>query len=220
MTTGIESSTKKCHRLYRETLKQNNTEEQNQKYKEYRNTLNRVRRCAKMTYYNKKSIEYQHNTKKLWQLINSQLGKCKHRGSIISYVSVIGIKQYEPKVIANQFGKFYSELGMKMASTIKYDGPLVEDYVSNIPRNINSLFIHQMDQHEIERMIRSLPNKTSSGHDGVSNLLLKTLNESISYPLSIIFIQSLIQRIFPELMKRAEIIPLYKGQEQDLVVNY
>ena len=66
MTTGIETSTKKCHHLYKETLKQNSIEEQSQKYKEYRNTLNRVKRHAKITYYNRKSNEYQHNTKRLW----------------------------------------------------------------------------------------------------------------------------------------------------------
>ena len=69
-------------------------------------------------------------------------------------------------------------------------------------------------------MIVSLLNKTSSGHDGVSNILLKALNESISYPLSIIFNQSLNQGVFPDLMKCAEVIPLYKGQQQDLVINY
>ena len=69
-------------------------------------------------------------------------------------------------------------------------------------------------------MIVSLPKKTSSGHDGMSNILLKALNESISYPLSILFNQSLNQGVFPDLMKCAEVIPLYKGQQQDLVINY
>ena len=69
-------------------------------------------------------------------------------------------------------------------------------------------------------MIGSLPNKSSSGHDGVSNIFLKALNESISYPLSIIFNQSLNQGVFPDLMKCTKVIPLYKGQQQDLVIHY
>ena len=69
-------------------------------------------------------------------------------------------------------------------------------------------------------MIASLLNKTSSGHDSVSNTLLKALNESIPYPLSIIFNQSLNQGVFPDLMKHAKVIPLYKGQQEDLVINY
>ena len=174
----------------------------------------------KVTYDNNKSREYKHNTKKLWQLINSQLGKCKHTGNIIPYISVNGIKTCEPKAIANSFGKFYSELRMNLAFTIKPGQSSITDYINNIPRNLHSIFISPTNQHETEKMIDSLPNKTSSGHDGISNILLKALNESISYPLSILFNQSLNQRAFPDFMKHAEVIPLYKGQQQDLVINY
>ena len=75
-------------------------------------------------------------------------------------------------------------------------------------------------QTDIEKIINSLPAKTSSGHDGISNKLLKDLNHTISYPLSIIFNQSLESGIFPDKMKIAEIIPLYKNKEEDLVNNY
>ena len=119
MITGIETSNSKCQRLYQKTLVPNCIEETQHKYKVFRNILNRVKRQAKVTYYNNKSVEYKHNTKKLWQLINSQLGKCKHRGNIIPHISVDGIRTYEPEVIANSFGKFYSEIGMNLASTIK-----------------------------------------------------------------------------------------------------
>ena len=166
----------------------------------------------KVTYDNNKSIEYKHNMKKLWQLINSQLGKCKHTGNIIPYISVNGIKTCEPKAIAKSFGKFYSELRMNLAFTIKPGQSSITDYINNIPRNLHSIFINPTNQHETEKMIDSLPNKTSSGHDGISNILLKVLNESISYPLSILFNQSLNQGAFPDFMKCAEVIPLYKGQ--------
>ena len=165
-------------------------------------------------------MEYKHNMKKLWQLINSQLGKCKHRGNIIPHISVDGIRTYEPKVIANSFGKFYSEIGMNLASTIKPGQSSIIDYINNIPRNLNSISINPTNQYKIEKMIGSLLNKTSSEHDGVSNILLKALNESISYPLAIIFNQSLNQGVFPDLMKCAKVIPLYKGQQQELVINY
>ena len=173
----------------------------------------------KLTYYNNNSIEYKHNAKKLWQLINSQLGKCKHKGSIIPHISVDGIRTYEPKVIANSFGKFYSELGMNLASMIKPGWSSITHHINNIPRNLNNIFINPTNQHKIEKMKASLLNKTKSGHDSVSNILLKALNESISYPLSIIFNQSLNQGVFPDLMKHAKVIPLYKGQQQEIIVS-
>ena len=49
---------------------------------------------------------------------------------------------------------------------------------------------------EVERIIKSLPNKQSCGHDKISNIVLKKLNEALSYPLMSIFNQSIAQGIF------------------------
>ena len=54
----------------------------------------------------------------------------------------------------------------------------------------------------------------------MSNTLLKSLCTSISYPLQIIFNQSIYHRVLSDRMKLVEIIPLYKGKEHDLVINY
>ena len=75
-------------------------------------------------------------------------------------------------------------------------------------------------QEEIRKLIEGLPNKTSSGWDGISNILLKKLSSSLLCPLNIIFNQSFHKGEFPTQMKKAEIIPLYKGKELDIVINY
>ena len=75
-------------------------------------------------------------------------------------------------------------------------------------------------QEETKQVINNLPNKTSCGHDQISNELLKSLANSISYPLSTIFNQSISEGIYPDQMKLAEIIPLYKGKDSDKVINY
>ena len=96
----------------------------------------------------------------------------------------------------------------------------MQEYVSGIPHTLNSLVVGRVEYTDFERIIRALPAKMSSGHDGISNQFLKQLNSSISYPLSIIFTQSLSSGVFPEKMKLAEIVPLFKGKEEDMVVNY
>ena len=73
---------------------------------------------------------------------------------------------------------------------------------------------------EVEKIIMDLPNKTSHSHDKISHILLKELCKSILFPLCAIFNQSLAEGNFPDEMKKAEIIPLYKGKEFDKVVNY
>ena len=81
--------------------------------------------------------------------------------------------------------------------------------------NTKSLVLNETNVKEIESLIKKLPNKTSCGHNGISNVMLKHLSDSISFPLMIIFNQSIAQG-----MKKAEIIPLFKGKECDQVINY
>ena len=86
--------------------------------------------------------------------------------------------------------------------------------------NTKSLVLNKTNVKEIESLIKKLPNKTSCGHDSISNVMLKHPSDSISFPLMIIFNQSIAQGHFPDSMKKAEIIPLFKGKECDQVINY
>ena len=220
LTKGIEAAAKKNRRLYKQTLKSSCTEQDVNKYKVNRNMLNRLRRSAMKEYYHSKYTEYRHNTKKLWGLINQTIKKCKNGGSIIPYISVSGLQTYNSSEIANTFGKYYASLGNDLASTITPGKYEIKHYINLIPRINRSLVLRETSVTEIERLINSLPNKTSYGHDKVSNTLLKSLCMAISYPLQIIFNQSIYHGVFPDKMKLAEIVPLYKGKEHDLVVNY
>ena len=83
-----------------------------------------------ISYYKKKIQENTTNTKKLWKVINNIIGKHKHSGSIISYITIDGVRKYDPDVIANEFGKFYSQLGPKLASKINTSVKPIEEYLS------------------------------------------------------------------------------------------
>ena len=131
-----------------------------------------------------------------------------------------GIKHTKRKKIANKFGEFYSQLGSNLAKSIFPGTTCIDQYVNNIPRHVDSMLIKPTTVHEIDRIIKNLPNKTSHGHDEISNIMPKALCPSIIFPLCLIFNQSLYEGKFPEMMKWAEVIPLYKGKSMDLMVNY
>ena len=73
---------------------------------------------------------------------------------------------------------------------------------------------------KVDTLIKQLPNKTSHRYDSISNVMLKVLRTSIAFLLCHIFNSSLAEGIFPECMKRAEVIPLYKGKDMDIMINY
>ena len=112
----------------------------------------------------------------------------------------------------NAFGSFYANLSSNLANQILPGNTGIDYCLKQIPRSLQSFVMARTTKEEVERVIKSLPNKQSCGHDKV----LKNLNEALSYPLTSIFNQSIAQGIFPNLMKVAEVIPLYKGKERDL----
>ena len=56
----------------------------------------------------------------------------------------------------------------------------------------------------------TLENKSSSGHDGISNKLLKLVKNELKKPLTLIINQMITTGIFPESFKISKITPLYK----------
>ena len=157
--------------------------------------------------------DFAKDSKKLWALINKVVGKKKSSGSIIPYITINGIRTYTPRKIANEFAQFYSSLGQMLANKIQPGRESIQNYLSKIPMNTKSLVLNETNIKEIESLIKKLPNKTSCGHNSISNVMLKQLSDSISFPLMIIFNQSIAQGRFPDSMKKAKLFHYSKGKK-------
>ena len=68
-----------------------------------------------MQYYQSKCNQYKNNTKKLWELINKNIGKTSNKNCIIDKIRVDNV---EPKEIANELCNYYSNIGAKLANSI------------------------------------------------------------------------------------------------------
>ena len=96
-----------------------------------------------------------------------------------------------PNTIANTFGSYFSGIGKKLGDKIKALKTDAKTYMGKINMNKSSLFLYPTTEREIELIIEKLPNKNSSGHDEISNNLLKKIGKSILKPLQIIFNKSM-----------------------------
>ena len=65
-----------------------------------------------------------------------------------------------------------------------------------------------------------MKNKQSAGHDDISNFILKGVISSIADPLAHIFNASILSGVFPEQMKIAKVIPLFKKGDKLDPSNY
>ena len=70
------------------------------------------------------------------------------------------------------------------------------------------------------KAIDTLNIKSSSGHDGISNKIVKLLKNKISKPLTVITNQMLKTVIFPDSFKSSKIVPLFKRGDHGLQTNY
>ena len=85
---------------------------------------------------------------------------------------------------------------------------------------LNIVLISAITENEIVVIINNFKSKNSSGKDGISNKLLKSIKGEVSKPLTIIINQCLETGIFPDALKIAKVKPLYKKGDSCCFNNY
>ena len=219
ITRGLLTSLKKQKRLYKHSLVVK-TVETKTRYINYRNLLKRLIRKSKYTYLHDKCTEYRQDSRKLWTLINKIIGKENNKSHVIESIKSANIPRTDPYSITNTFNEFFSTVGKIYADRQKVTSTETTSNIENIENNPQTLFLSPCTAEEIGTIISKLPQKTSSGHDNISNVLLKKLKQSVIHPLSIIFNQSMETGKFPETMKKADVTPLYKSKDEQECTNY
>ena len=84
------------------------------------------------------------------------------------------------------------------------------DFLSN--HSLNSFTFQQISDETIINIIDKLKSKNSQSHDGLSSKLLKLIKHETSKAITLIVNQSLNTGIFPDKLKCAKVIPLYKKE--------
>ena len=99
----------------------------------------------------------------LLKVINKIIGKVKHTGIIISYITIEGTQTYNWSKIANEFGKFYLKLDQNHARQKNDSINSIDHYIRKIPQNINSIVMGPTTQKVIAKLVKEIPYKTSHG---------------------------------------------------------
>ena len=86
-------------------------------------------------------------------------------------------------------------------------------------RNLNSIFIEQVGQAEIAKIINELK-CSSPGWDAISAKIVKRTHQSFITPLTHVCNLSITKGVFPQELKIARIIPIYKSESPSVLSNY
>ena len=116
--------------------------------------------------------------------------------------------------IANKFNQFFTNIAQTLARDIKYNGTKKFNYYVN--KHINTVFNSEnIDEETVRKTIQTLPSKNSC-----SSKLIKIIEPAIIKPLALLINQVLNTGIFPDELKIAKVIPIFKKDDPTLLKNY
>ena len=177
-----------------------------QAYKQCKNNLNKCIKETKRLYYNYK-LASSTNIKESWQTINELLNR-KSKATTINEINVNGSKIVGDKNIVNEFNKYFSEIGKKLASEIPQNDMDPLDLVITVS---NSFTFKPIPKEDLCHAISCMKANRSAGIDKISVRLMQGAGSTILESLHYIFNLSINTGIFPDDWKIARATPIYKS---------
>ena len=84
----------------------------------------------------------------------------------------------------------------------------------------SNTYLLYTDENLVTKIISNLKSSHSRGHDQLSNMVVKLISSHIGKSLTLIINQSLYTGIFPDSMKIAKVVPIFKKDDKSLMNNY
>lgn len=174
----------------------------------------------KEKYYENRFLACKGNSRKQWELINSMTGGVKKKDSCIK-LEENGEEISEPNDVGNKLNDYFVNIPVN----IKRDMPAIEVQHPSLqcfstPSRSNSMFLHPVTACEVSKCIKSLKSGKCAGLDGLTVECLKSVGEEIGDILAFFINWSFEAGVFPETLKRAEVIPIYKKGDRRNVSAY
>lgn len=222
MTNGILRSIRTRDKLHKKLILENINSRLypyiEAQLRNHRIILRRLIFQAKQSYWENRFFAVRNNIKDTWRLINIAI-KSKSKLESPNCFKINNEIITDNGEIANEFNNFFINIGDKLAAQIPstvshYSEYLKKDYAGN-----NFIF-EKVSTTEVNKVINSLRNKQSQGYDGFSINLIKKVKDVIIAPLTHLINQSIETGIFPDSLKIARVLPIYKKGDHDLLDNY
>jgi hypothetical protein len=220
-TNGIRVSRNKLFHLY--SLKNNSSDNNNLELKKYvsmySNTFKKVCAEAKKIFFANKIARSGNPLRTTWDIIKSQSGRsgiqCREVGVTSDDASVT---QFE---IANKFNNFFVQVAEMLTNSNNCLNYKALKYLPISNKIVNNRFsFRKVTKYEVIEVTKNLKSKTSQDLWYISTKLLKTVIVDIAEHLAIIFNRCLESGDFPDLLKMARVIPIFKKGERSDLNNY
>ena len=123
----------------------------------------------------------------------------------------------DKNLITEKFNDFFTNIGPTLANKIPTQTRKPEYYLDN--RIVNSILISPLFEAEFDSIIKSLKDG-APGYDEINKDVLEISLTHIKPILIHLLNQSLTQGVFPDELKIANVIPLFKNDDRMMFNNY
>lgn len=198
ITVGIAKSCEEKNRLYSKWCKSKCSSDWND-YLAYKRKLDVLIKKSKFDYFQKEFENCKSDLKKTWQTINNILGR-KKRDSLLIFTD---------KDASHSFNKYFTSIANELIKDNYNNTSDIDSYSTYLPpisTTINSLVIKP---DKIKYFIDKLNNCKSTYF---APRILKYVSTDLSLLLTSIFDKCYTEGYFPDELKIAKVIPLYKNK--------
>ena len=161
-------------------------------------------------------MENSQNIKKTWTGIKNIINiKASNKGQPTS-ILINDELETDPTKIADGFNNYFSTVAEKLQQNIFFNENFTK-YL-NAPLDHNFLF-RSVDDTNIILIIDSLQNNKATGPHSIPTVILKLIKQNISFPLKEIINMSFATGIYPDKLKIAKVIPVFKNKGDNLELS-
>ena len=215
VTSGLKNSIKAKNKLYF-TQKKYPTEYNIRKYKIYKAHVKRLLKKCERDYYTSQLEKYKSNMRKSWGVIKDIINRNKSH-QISSKFLINGTLVEDPKVIANNFNRFYINIGPTTSKNCPVTDIRPYSFIEN---EVNqSIYLEKTTNKELVKIIGDLKN-SSHGPDDIRTDVFKETFDLYITPLVHVINLSLAKGYFPNELKIARVMPIFKSGDPLEIKNY
>ena len=214
----LETACERKNSLYFEFTKNPSNENKNS-YDEMKKFVTTQIRKAKNKYYRRYFEQYNSDSRKQWQMLNSLTNRNKKKRTIIKLRSPDGT-QISPQATATIFNDYFTTIAEKLKTKTQDGQKNSTNFTENLRNRIShSMYVSPTCPTEISNHILSLKNKTT-GDTKVNALKTASAIPIFNKILSEVVNSSFEHGVFPTQLKLAKVIPVYKNGSKTQVSNY
>lgn len=181
--------------------------------------INKMKR-SNMREYNYKMFGECKTMKETWRNINKVLGRTQKKTEINCIFNHENEKVEISENILDIFGNYFQTIGENLMSKLNSIDNSDPNKYRSLRSNMNSIFLKFTNEEEVSNIIQKLDTTKGAGIDNIKPFEIKKLVHVLCAPLAEIFNCMIVTGIFPDALKQALVIPIFKDGKKTDFKNY